>query len=573
MRRFIYLLIITFYLYSQQTEFEKSGMTATANPYTVMDFYNQLANQYDFVKVVEAGRGDSNRPIYTVIVSKKRIFTPDKLDDELVFLIQNGIHSGESGGIDASQMIVRDYAKKMASSAAYDNLVLVIIPVYNVGGHIKFSPYNRVNQNGPEQMGFRGNGRNYDLNRDYMKMDTKNRQVFGEIFHNWQPHLFLDNHCTDGADYQDAMTYMMNNQELDHQAVRNYISQDFLPFMEKDTKRQNYPITTYVDLKTRNKIEDGIDYFRLSPRFSTGFTALFNKISVLVETHMLKPYKDRVLANYAFMVSMIEKAITDNEKIQAIIEEANRDAIKAKEYTVRWQKDYNRFDEIDFAGFAYEMKFYDYFNAPLITYDRSKPVTYKIKHYNHFNPEIVVDVPKAYIIPQEWHTIIDKLKQNHVEMEELKSDKEYKVEMYRFDNAKWANRPYEGHFMLNDFDLKTETVRRRFRAGDYMIPMNQVANSYIMEALEPKAVDSFAAWGFFSTLFQQKEYFDPYIFVNKIDAIFKADPQLKKDFEEKAKSDPDFAKNPYLRFNYIYQRSPYYEKHTYLLYPIARLMN
>jgi hypothetical protein len=570
MKAFYLILCCFFFLNAQKTYFENSNFLESVPPENVMDFYKSFSSPYLHINI--AGYGDGGDPIHEVIISKKAYKSSSEHKGEMVYFILNGIHSGEAGGIDASQMLVRDHLKKLQESTVYDDIILVIIPVYNVGGHKKYSPYNRINQNGPVNMGFRGNARNYDLNRDFIKMDTRNMEVFAKLFHSWKPSVFMDNHCTDGADYQYAMTYMINHLNLDPKPLRDYINNDFLPDVETQMVKKNYPMAPYVSLASNGDIKMGLNYYKLSPRFSTTYASLFNTISILVETHMLKAYKDRVLSNLAIMESVISNISKNTNKIKKVLNENMNNVLSKEKYTIRWELDREKYTMIDFKGYEYQQVEQEFFNGPLVKYDRDKPVTFKLKYHNQFKELETIDIPQSYIIPKAWHNIITKLKANNVMLEKLKENKEHDVEMYRFDNVEFQNRPFEGRVMIKNFDYAVEKTKRAFEKGDFVIKTNQASRLFILESLEPKGLDSFFNWGFFNTILQQKEYFDPYIFVDKIDKILKDNPNLKEAYEKALEEDPSLKKSGYARMNYIYKRSKYYEKHSHMLYPIARIM-
>lgn len=569
--RLLYILFIIGVSFSQQTHFEKSNFLETVPPNNVLDFYKQLQNKSPYIKIMSAGESDYGNQIKTVVISQKKIFKPDLKSNELVFMIQNGIHSGESCGIDASQLFARHILKEFEANTKYEDLIFVIIPVYNVGGHQHFTPYNRINQNGPTRMGFRGNARNYDLNRDYIKMDTKNMATFANIFHSWNPQVFLDNHSTDGADYQYSMTYMINETEYTLDPIRNYVKTKLKPDFLSDMSRVGYPAIQYVSLHKRSDIKAGIDYFHLAPRYSTGYAEMFNTISILVETHMLKPYEVRVKSNYEFMISLSNHFSKHKTEIMQTIEKNAKIASSLTEYAIARKLNREKSSPLQFLGYEYTNIYNKYANSELVKYDISKPFSMEIPLYETFDVDKSITVPQSYIIPQQWTEVIERLRKNNVIMTSLTQDSEIKISQYRIENAKWSSRPFEGKQMMSSFDLKTETTTRTFRKGDIIVEMNQPKNIYIMNVLEPDASDSFLKWGFFKIIFQQKEYFDPYSFVEKIPELIKNDPTLESRFETYLKENPNIEKNAFMRLYFFYINSPYYESHVHNLYPIFRI--
>jgi hypothetical protein len=566
------LFVLTVYSQAPQTHFEQSNGLETVRPDHVLDFYYALAENSSNIKIQEAGLSDLGRPIYTVIIGENAALESADQSNKMVLLINNGIHSGESCGIDASQLLARDLVGE--KSNLLKDITVVIIPVYNLGGHQKQSPYNRINQNGPLEMGFRGNAANYDLNRDFIKMDSKNAETFLSIFHTWQPDLFIDNHATNGADYQHALTYMINETAHTTEALREYIQDSFKPALEKRSTEKGVSPTTYVNLKEAGNIKAGIDYFHLAPRYSTGYTDLFNTVSILIETHMLKPYKIRVEASLAFMHSTIETAIDQKDDLVDARSDAIDETKSLETYAISYEKDFSEYDEIEFQGYEFTKKFNRYAGVDLVSYNTERPVTWDLKVYNSYKSNRDVTVPKAYIIPKQWQHVIRRLKANGVKLTPLRENNDFLVEEYRFSkDAAWANSPFEGRHRITNLNTSTELSTKTFSVGDYLVEMNQEQNKYILEVLEPHGVDSFVRWGFFDVIFQQKEYFSPYLFVEKLPELLKMKPELEVEFATYLKENPQFKENPYMRLNFFYERSPWYERHTHLLYPIARVVD
>lgn len=571
MRICLFFLII-FLSFSQHlnTYFEQTNGLESSHPDEVITYYQKLAKTYETIKIAQIGEGDSGIPIYNIIVSSDGITSAKNINGRAVVFVLNGIHSGEACGIDATQILVRDLAKKM-ESGEYKNTVFVTIPIFNVGGHTNFHPYNRLNQNGPKEMGFRANSKNLNLNRDFMKAETKNLHAFKTSFHHWNPHVFIDNHSTNGADYQYNLTYMINETDDTVKPMKEYVSNTFLPHLESEMEKQNDPISPYVNLKKYGKLSEGLNYFLLTGRFSTTYASYFNAVSVLVETHMLKPFKTRVESNTRFMWTILNKMNTDFKEVIAIKEKSDAYIQQRKNYGVAWKRDNKNFETIDFLGFEYKNVHDLISNMAWVKYDPSKPKLMKIPYYKTFNAETNVSFPKSYIIPKTWKNIAEKLKQSGVIVTEVSEPKVVSIEEFKFKNLVWNSRPFEGAFLPKSFKYDTEAKKMMLKKGDFIVHMNQKSNRFIIEALVPEAADSFFRWGMFNSIFTQIEYFSPYLFVDKIDKIFKENPRLKENFYKKVESDTAFAKNSYQRLNYIYKRSNYAEK-DYMVYPIKRLI-
>lgn len=299
---FISLLIMSFSIKADNsftTVFEKGNGNQTATYEEVIEFYQRLASQYDNVSMTSVGMTDAGLPLHMVTYRITTDFTEKHNNsDPLTILINNGIHPGESDGIDATMMLFRDYAQGKIKSPK--NSVLVTIPVYNVGGSLNRNSTTRTNQNGPDSYGFRGNARNYDLNRDFIKADSLNAKAFMAIFHRVNPDVFIDNHVSNGADYQYVLTHLMTQHNKLGGKLGVYLNSTFQPTLEKTLANKNWPISPYVNVFNRPP-DKGFSQFLDSPRYSTGYTTLFNTLGMMLETHMLKPYDKRVQGTYVFL--------------------------------------------------------------------------------------------------------------------------------------------------------------------------------------------------------------------------------------------------------------------------------
>jgi len=572
MNRILIFLGLVFFSaqgFSQVTPFEQSpDKNFTATYRQIIPYYQQLQKNYKEIKVLQYGKTDVGEPLHLVVLSKDGVFDPVRIhkQDRRVILINNGIHPGEPEGIDASMMLVRDLLK---SRAIPQDVVICIIPVYNIGGALNRG-ISRANQNGPETYGFRGNARNYDLNRDFIKTDSKNSFAFQQIFNQWAPDVFIDNHTSNGADYQYAITLIDTQKDKLNPVLSAYMTRKFTPELYQGMEKSGIPMTPYVDFDGETP-ESGIRAFLENPRYSTGYAALHNTLAFMTETHMWKPFADRVKATYHFMRHTIRLTHEQASEIGAARMQAKAFTRKQVSYPVLWKLDESRYDSILFKGFEASHKVSEVSGFERLYYDRQKPFERKIRNYNTYVATDTVKSPVKYVIPQAWDKVIDLLKVNGVGMSRLGKDTVLTLEMYYIDDYKTATRPYEGHYLHSNTQVRPVVEKIRFHKGDYVINVNQDQNRYIVETLEPKAVDSFFNWNFFDSILGQKEYFSAYIFEDEAAAMLKNDPVLKQRFEAAKKASPEMAKSGSAQLNWIYRNSKYYEK-TYLRYPIGRLM-
>jgi hypothetical protein len=557
--------------FAQLTPFELSkDKNYTATYAEVMAYYPKLVKQYpQQVKLFNYGITDAGKPLTLVVVSKDGVFDPAKikLQNKRVILINNGIHPGEPEGIDASMMLVRDLLKK---NQLPKDVVVCFIAVYNIDGSLNRG-VSRISQNGPRAYGFRGNYRNLDLNRDFIKADSRNALAFMQILNAWNPDIFLDNHASNGADYQYVMTLIETQKDKQHPLLAEYTSKTLSPELFRRMEKSGFEMVPYVESLKRTP-DSGIVAFIETPRFSTGYTVQHNIISYVTETHMLKPYDKKVYATYDFMQHLINICQRDARQIGELIQRTNEQVKQQKTYALNWTLNEQKFEMIPFKGYEAGYKPSDISGLPRLYYDRSKPYTKNIKYFNTYKASLTADKPVAYVIPQAWGKIIDLFKLNKVAMRRLKHDTTLTLQTYYIADYKTAARPYEGHYIHNSVTLKTlDNNKVKFYEGDYVVYTNQSINRYIVETLEPQAVDSFFAWNFFDSMLSQKEHYSDYVFEDIAFEYLKKHPELQKLLDDEKAKNPQLAKSSGAQLEFIYRNSPFYEQ-TYLRYPVGRLL-
>jgi len=552
---------------AQISPFEKNkGLTATYQE--LIDYYQVLDNKYEQMRIFDCGQSDIGKPINLIVLSGDKIFDPIEIrkQNKRILLINNGIHPGEPEGIDASMMLVRHMLEK---NSIPKNLVICIIPVYNIDGMLNRG-ISRVNQNGPESYGFRGNYQNLDLNRDFIKGDSKNSRVFQKIFNTWQPEVFIDNHTSNGADYQYIMTLIPPQKDKLNPILSKYLSSRMLPDLYAKMKASNFEMTPYV-----NSIEEtpdsGITGFLETARYSTGYAALHNTIGFMPETHMLKPYHQRVDGTYKFMEHVIEIVTRDADLISKNKQIADADVRVQVLFPLQWTLDDKSFSLLSFRGYEAKYKTSELSGLPRLYYDQNEPYEKDIRVFDHYLPSKIVKKPLAYIIPQSWQKVIDLMLLNNVNMKRLSTDIEIESEMYYIDDYKTVNKPFEGHYLHSQVKLRTENQRMKYYKGDYIIYTDQTRNRYIVETLEPQGVDSFFAWNFFDSVLGQKEHFSDYVFEDEAARILKQNPEMLAKFEDDKKNNPGLFQSPSSQLDWVYRNSKYYER-THLRYPVGRMI-
>ncbi|MEO6536982.1 MAG: M14 family metallopeptidase [Ferruginibacter sp.] len=554
---------------AQLTPFEKSNGNKTATYAEAIQWYKNLGKISTEILVKEMGPTDAGYPLHLVMLSGDKTFDPIKWHSQkkVVIMINNGIHPGEPDGIDASMMLVRDILKRKIILP--QNVALAFIPVYNIGGCLNRNSYTRANQNGPLEYGFRGNSQNLDLNRDFTKADTKEAKTFIHIFHFLNPDILIDNHVSDGADYQHTMTLISTQYNKLNPLLGKWLKEDFEPAIYQNMKTKNWDLIPYVDFETTD-FEKGMQMFYDPPRYSSGYGALFNTLSFMPETHMLKPFKERVKSTYDLMVSFIEAASQHSKAIIELRKKAQESAITQQTFPLKWIRDSSLYREIIFKGYESDFIKSEATGLQKMFYNHEKPFTKKIKFFDVFYGTDLVKKPLAYIIPQGWYAVVDLLKLNGVNIGRIKTDTAITVTAYQIINYKSSPSPYEKHHKNNGVAVSLSEEKEKFYKGDYIIHMNQPVNRFIIEMLEPTGDDSYFSWNYFDGILQQKEGYSVYRWEDIAADILKHEPSLKQKLEEKKASDPTFAQNSSAILNFIYKNSAYAEK-AFLKYPVFRI--
>lgn len=547
------------------TPYERSQGKETATYAEIIDYYQRLDKQFDQAKLVEVGKTDVGKPLHVFLLSADKVFTARP--DRVTLLINNGIHPGEPEGIDACMMMARDL---LLANKLPKNMLLAIVPVFNVGGSLNRG-VSRVNQNGPTTYGFRGNARNLNLNRDFVKAEAENTRSFQVIFQQLKPQVFIDNHTSDGADYQHVVTYFATQKDKLHPAVSGYMTQTFQPELDKRLTEKGFSPAPYVN-HPKDTPESGLLGYNDSPRYSTGYAAMFNCFGFTLETHMWKDYPARVKGSYAFDEAVMRLCERDARTILANKQRADADVSQQTSFSLNYRLDRSQTDSITFMGYEATYKPSEVSGLKRLYYDRNKPFTKRIPYQNTFVADLHLAKPNGYVIPQGWREVIALLKRNGVTLRVLPKDTLITVSAYYLEDYKTGTRPYEGHYIHTGVKVRTETQRIQFYKGDYLIPANQPVNRYLIETLEPQGADSFFAWNFFDSVLDQKEYFANYIFEDTAAELLRKDPALRQQLADRRAADKAFAENGNAQLEFIYERTPYFEK-TFNRYPVYRLEN
>jgi len=556
---------------AEQTDYHKTWSYADTIAYC-----QKLDKASDKIVYKSIGKSNQGRDIPLVIASEDGAFTPEaaRKKGKAVIFIQAGIHPGEIDGKDAGLALLRDAVITKTLPNLLKDVVILYVPIYSVDGHENFNPYMRINQNGPDEMGFRGNANYLNLNRDYMKADAPETRAWLGLWNEWNPDFFIDCHVTDGADFQYNVTYEYAHFQEVSPLLKNWMDEHFDGKVVPKIESEGNILTHYVEFAGR-EVTGGIATFIATPRFATGYTPLRNRNGLLIETHSLKSYRSRVRGTYDTLRYTIEEIAAT----KASLLDANK---KVDEETVERGKTYDpnrqypltlavtdKSTPLAFKGVEYKIEDSAISGGRMITYGTA-PLNITIPRFDEGKVVTSVDPPLYYIVPVEWADVINVLKIHGVKLDTLKKPLTIEVESYKLTQPKWATASFEGRINVT---CKPERIKetRTFPVGSIVVPMAQEAANVAIHLLEPNGPDSFVTWGFFNAVFEQKEYGEGYVIEKLAREMLAKDPNLQKEFGERLK-DPNFAKNPRARLNFFYEHSPYFLNQKVGIYPVGRIL-
>jgi hypothetical protein len=556
------------------TPYESGDQNQTTSWEQCIPFYQKLASDFpSILQFWQIGVSDNGIPMHAGVISADGVFELDQIKAQArpIFFNNNGIHPGEPEGIDACMALVRDFCTQPERLAKLGKTAFLFIPIYNVDGCLNRQNTSRVNQLGPELFGFRANGRNLDLNRDFIKCDSLAAQVFNQFFSDWDPDVMVDTHTSNGADYSYTMTLIQTQTDKLGDGLGPFLRNAMLPAIYEKMEQRGWPTCPYVN-PVKLTPDDGIVDFLETPRFSTGYAALHHTIGFMPETHMLKPYADRYASMRALVETVLDYTIEHADHIQYLRAKAKTAARQKALWPVLWKADYTQHSSFHFKGYQAVYTPSKLGTYARLAYDRSQPWEKDIAWYNHFVTDVAIDAPKAYLIPQAWREVIERLLWNKVELQRLTHDQSMQVQSYHIKAVKSRATAYEGHQFHDSMELCTQIDTIHARTGDYLLLLDQPNARYAVETLEPQAHDSFFRWGFFNSVLEKKEAFSDYVFEDSALDMLQTEPALRIKFQAWQEENPELQHDQGAVLAFIFAHCQRFHEPEWRRYPVFSLL-
>ncbi|MFW5974731.1 MAG: M14 family metallopeptidase [Bacteroidota bacterium] len=580
-----YMLILLFMasltqLYGQnfKTQYEKSGYTETATYEETMDYCRHLAATFSEITMRSIGQSSRGFDIPLLIIDKAGLSHPDsiKQSGRTVVMVQSGIHPGESEGKDAMMTLLRDVFVDDKHPDLFRNVSVLWLPMFNADGENRFGSYNRINQNGPEKMGWRTNSLNLNLNRDYMKADSPEMRHWLELWNAWLPDFFVDCHTTNGADYQYELTYAMEVYGQMDKELTKWQKEEYIDEVMPQMFEAGFPVFPYVSFRKWHDPRSGLKTAVFAPRISQGYTAVQNRPGLLIETHMLKPYKNRVESTRKMIEFTLEHLNSKGEQLQRLNRKADDKVASPAFREVPFVTAYKLAEQdstmVDFRGVNYHHEKSDLTGGNWFRYHNDEDTTFSLPWFKTNLPDKEIQLPEAYLIPPEFEGILKRLKAHGVEFSRLAERDSLMTEHYHFTNYSWRSSPYEGRMTMPQREYRSVKANHFYPEGTAVVPLNQRTARVIAQILEPSAPDSYVFWGFFNAFFEQKEYAESYVMEKEARKMLQERPGMKQAFETWKEENPEAAKNQWAQLNWFYKQSPYWDEKKDV-YPVGRLLD
>ncbi|HWK35059.1 M14 family zinc carboxypeptidase [Sphingomonas sp.] len=559
------------------TESEKSGFKRTGRLAEVEVLNDAFVRAYpDAVRAITFGTSPEGRPMRALVVSRSGALTPEAARERglPVILVQGGIHAGEIDGKDAGYLALRQMLDGQAAPGALEKQVVVFVPVYNVDGHERFNRWNRPNQRGPEEGGIRATAQNINLNRDYIKADAPETRAMLRLIDAWDPIVYTDLHVTNGANFEHDVSVQIEPGVAGDTTLAGVGRSLRDSILARLSKQGSLPLPFYPSLARPDDPAAGFVNSVYTPRYSTGYSQLRNRFSILLETHSWKEYPVRVRITRNYIVDLVEETAANG---QAWLREARAADDRAKamagqDVVLDW-KATDKAEMIDFRGYAYTRTPSAITGGVLIRYDETKPQIWRVPFRDELVPSITARLPLGgYVVQPAYADAVAPLLELHgISFRRLdKPLAATDVETYRADKVALDAMPNEGRQRAKvEGEWKSE--RRDIPAGSLFVPSGQPGARLVGTLFEPAGPDSLLAWGQFNNALQGGGGLPAYVAEDVALAQLR-DPAIMAEFTQRLTRDPAFARDQRARIEFFARRHSSWNPDT-RLYPVFRVAN
>ncbi|MDN4037921.1 M14 family metallopeptidase [Massilia sp. YIM B02443] len=554
---------------------ERSGFEATGRYDEVIALCDAFQQAYPKqIRCIDFGTTPEGRPMKALIASNTNAFTPEEARKQglPVTLIQGGIHAGEIDGKDAGFLALRQVLEGSAAKGALDKQVFIFVPVFNVDGHERFGKWNRPNQRGPVEMGWRTTAQNFNLNRDYLKADAPEMQAMLGLVNAWDPLTYVDLHATNGAKFQHDISIQVEPVYSGDADLRKAGLLLRTNVIKDIAKEGSTPQSYYMSFVKQDDPMSGFMDSVSDPRFSTGYFQLRNRMAMLVETHSWKEYPVRVRITRNTVVSVLDQVAKHGKQWQQAAYAADARAARLGDKPVALTyRTTDKTQMVDFNGYAYTRKPSEISGALMTRYDESRPQVWHVPLREEVVADLEVKAPRAgYIVPAAYAAIVgEKLRQHGVAFRKLdKAVERLDAQTFRADKATFGAGTLEGHQRLT-LEGKWKAEPRKVAAGALFVPIAQPKARLVVAMFEPQAPDALVAWGMFNTAFERKEYMEDYVAEDVAREQLASDPAVAAEFQRLLDTDPAFARNPQARLAFFAKRHSSFDERLNL-YPVLR---
>jgi dipeptidyl aminopeptidase/acylaminoacyl peptidase len=503
-----------------QTIAEKSGYQSTSRYADVVDFCGELAKRSPLVRVETFGTSHEGRPLPLMVIADPPVASADEAakSGKLVVLAFANIHAGEVDGKEALLALARDLTADKGHPLLKD-LVILLVPILNADGNERIDPKNRPRENGPVNgAGIRANAQGFDLNRDFVKLESPEVRALVRLVTTWDPAVVVDCHTTNGSKHRFTLTY--DGSRYPTSEVQAGLPGQMLTEATGRVKKETgFDIGPYGNFSAdRTRWET----YPASPRFGVQYFSLRGRLSFLSESYSYAPFRDRVRVSHAFVKALFETAVAHKDSITRLYSlfESRPQYIAVKTKTVAEP------GRLRVPGFEEELK-----DGRRVATDR--PKDYSLEYVNRVTHDKLVSLPFAYLIPLQYAAAADTLRRHGIPVEELREDIALPVEVYTVREYAAEPRAFQSHKLVTiAADMKRD--ERTIPAGTLLVRTTNKLGSLAGYLLEPESEDGLVTWNFFDAgLAVGKEY--PVLRVAKRHVIATGEPRPLQENAQKVK--------------------------------------